>query len=91
MSTAHRAEPGTARSHHALRDLETGKQNHDIYWTFTRGSKVKIRIRNDTASTHPMPHPIHFHGQRFLIAAVKSSATCWMAATSSGLDMRLLW
>jgi FtsP/CotA-like multicopper oxidase with cupredoxin domain len=54
----------------AIRDLETGKENHDIYWSFERGTKVKIRIRNDTAATHPMPHPIHFHGQRFLIAAV---------------------
>jgi suppressor of ftsI len=53
-----------------IRDLRTGKENHGIYWSFAAGSKIKIRIRNDTAAVHPMPHPIHFHGQRFLIAAV---------------------
>jgi FtsP/CotA-like multicopper oxidase with cupredoxin domain len=28
---------------------------------------VKIRIINDGNSAHPMQHPIHFHGQRFLV------------------------
>ncbi|MDB5103618.1 MAG: hypothetical protein JWP91_1307 [Fibrobacteres bacterium] len=53
-----------------IRDVNTGLENHAISWNFTRGEKVKIRIRNDSASAHPMPHPIHFHGQRFLIVAV---------------------
>jgi FtsP/CotA-like multicopper oxidase with cupredoxin domain len=58
-----------------LRDLKTGKENHDIQWKFAKNSQVLIRIRNDTTTTspvkgrmlHPMPHPIHFHGQRFLV------------------------
>ena len=53
-----------------IRDLETGKENHEIDWTFKRGEKVKIRIINDTAATHPMPHPFHVHGQRFLVVGV---------------------
>lgn len=28
---------------------------------------MKIRIFNDPKSVHPMQHPIHFHGQRFLV------------------------
>jgi FtsP/CotA-like multicopper oxidase with cupredoxin domain len=56
--------------HWIIRDLETGKENHDIHWTFRRGDKVKIRIINDTAATHPMPHPFHVHGQRFLVVGV---------------------
>jgi FtsP/CotA-like multicopper oxidase with cupredoxin domain len=53
-----------------IRDEETGRENHDIDWSFPRGSRVRIRIFNDTLSAHPMPHPIHFHGQRFLVHAV---------------------
>lgn len=54
----------------AIRDVASGLENHAIHWVFKRGEKVKIRIRNDPKATHPMPHPIHFHGQRFLITAV---------------------
>jgi FtsP/CotA-like multicopper oxidase with cupredoxin domain len=53
-----------------VRDSATGKENHDIAWTFKRGDRVKIRIHNDPGSMHPMPHPIHFHGQRFLVTAI---------------------
>jgi suppressor of ftsI len=50
-----------------LRDTQTGKENMDINWHFRQGDVVKIRIHNDGTSMHPMGHPIHFHGQRFLI------------------------
>ncbi|HAO99576.1 MAG TPA: hypothetical protein DCQ83_05980 [Fibrobacteres bacterium] len=54
-----------------VRDSTTGAENHDINWRFKQGSKVKIRIVNDgLRSVHPMPHPIHFHGQRFLVGSV---------------------
>lgn len=43
------------------------KSNMDIDWKFKVGDKVKIRIANDATSMHPMQHPIHFHGQRFLV------------------------
>jgi FtsP/CotA-like multicopper oxidase with cupredoxin domain len=41
----------------------------DINWKFKVGDKVKIRIYNDPNSMHPMQHPIHFHGQRFLVVS----------------------
>ncbi len=50
-----------------LVDEATGKENTDINWKFNVGDKVKIRIYNDPNSAHPMQHPIHFHGQRFLV------------------------
>ena len=50
-------------------DQETGKENMDIDWSFKLGEPVKIRIFNDPNSMHPMQHPIHFHGQRFLVVA----------------------
>lgn len=50
-------------------DQDTGKKDMDIDWTFKKGEPVKIRIFNDPKSGHPMQHPIHFHGQRFLVVA----------------------
>lgn len=51
-------------------DQATGKANDDIDWTFKKGEPVKIRIVNDPNSMHPMQHPIHFHGQQFLVLAI---------------------
>jgi FtsP/CotA-like multicopper oxidase with cupredoxin domain len=48
-------------------DQQTGKEGMDIDWKFAKGQPVKIRIFNDQNSMHPMQHPIHFHGQRFLV------------------------
>ena len=48
-------------------DRDTGKENTSINWTFEKDQPVKIRIFNDPNSMHPMQHPIHFHGQRFLV------------------------
>ena len=52
-----------------LRDLATGRENEDIHWTFQRGDLVKIRVFNSPDSFHPMNHPIHVHGQRFVVLA----------------------
>jgi FtsP/CotA-like multicopper oxidase with cupredoxin domain len=48
-------------------DRATGKANHDIDWVFKSGPRVKIRIENPTNSDYAMQHPVHFHGQRFLV------------------------
>lgn len=53
-----------------LRDKDTGKENSDIDWQFKKGDAVKISIFNDLKSAHPMQHPIHFHGQRFLVLSI---------------------
>lgn len=50
-----------------IQDEDTGNKNMDIDWKFKVGDKVKIKITNDPNSMHPMQHPIHFHGQRFLV------------------------
>ncbi len=63
-----------------MRDAQTGKENMDIDWHFKQGDMVKIRIHNDPLSMHPMGHPIHFHGQRFLVLArngVPNSDLAW--------------
>lgn len=50
-------------------DRATKKENMDIDWQFQKGEKVKLRLFNDPESQHPMQHPIHVHGQRFLVLA----------------------
>jgi FtsP/CotA-like multicopper oxidase with cupredoxin domain len=56
-----------------LIDEATKAENMDIKYEFKVGDKVKIRLVNDKegdGSDHPMQHPIHFHGQRFLVLSV---------------------
>ena len=50
-----------------LIDQQTGKVNMDIDWRFKQGDLVKIRLVNDANADHVMQHPIHLHGQRFVI------------------------
>ena len=52
-----------------LEDQETGGRNEEIHWTFQQGDVVKIRVFNEPQDFHPMQHPIHIHGQRFLVVA----------------------
>ncbi|MEK7148165.1 MAG: multicopper oxidase family protein [Patescibacteria group bacterium] len=61
-------------------DEDTGKKNMDIDWNFKVGDKVKIKIENGRNSMHPMQHPIHFHGQRFLVLS-----------TNGKLNDNLVW
>ena len=63
-----------------LRDSQSKKENMDIDLDFKVGDKVKIRLFNDPNSMHPMQHPIHFHGQRFLVLErdnVKNENLVW--------------
>lgn len=53
--------------HWKLVDRETGDENADIDWAFTAGDQVKLRLVNEMQSDHPMHHPFHVHGQRFLV------------------------
>lgn len=53
-----------------LRDVDTGAENLDIHWHFRRGSLVRIRLVGARNTLHGMQHPIHMHGQRFLVLAV---------------------
>jgi FtsP/CotA-like multicopper oxidase with cupredoxin domain len=50
-----------------LRDPATGAENMDIAWRFRVGDMVKLRVTNDRAAFHAMQHPLHIHGQRFLV------------------------
>ena len=53
-----------------LRDSSTARENMDIDWRFRLGDLVKIRLVSDRKALHAMQHPIHIHGQRFLVLSV---------------------
>jgi FtsP/CotA-like multicopper oxidase with cupredoxin domain len=53
-----------------LRDPAAGRENMDIGWTFARDTAIVLRLVNDRNTLHGMQHPIHIHGQRFLVLAV---------------------
>jgi FtsP/CotA-like multicopper oxidase with cupredoxin domain len=58
-----------------IRDEKTGKENMDFEMNAKVGDYVKIRLYNNPNSMHPMQHPIHLHGQRFLVISVNGVPT----------------
>ncbi|HEX2249747.1 MAG TPA: multicopper oxidase family protein [Gemmatimonadales bacterium] len=52
-----------------LRDSISGTEGMGINWRVTRGEPLVVRLINDRHVLHPMAHPIHLHGQRFLVLA----------------------
>lgn len=46
---------------------EQGKENMAIDWRVKRGQVMKLRIENRFDVAHAMAHPIHLHGQRFVV------------------------
>lgn len=59
-----------AQARWRLRDLATGRDNHDIHWRFRRGGLLRLTLVGARDVLHAMQHPIHLHGQRFLVLAV---------------------
>jgi len=63
-----------------LVDKATGKENMGINYEWKVGDIIKLRIFNDPKSKHPMQHPIHLHGQRFLVLeqdGIKNDNLVW--------------
>jgi suppressor of ftsI len=58
-----------------LSDPTTGRKNMDVHWRLRRGEPVRVRLVSERQSVHAMQHPIHFHGQRFLILSVNGEPT----------------
>lgn len=61
-----------------LRD-DSGAVNMGIHWRFRVGDQVKVRLVNDPTVTHAMAHPIHFHGQRFVVLSRNGAPNANMA------------
>ena len=58
-----------------IREPSTGRENMEIDWHFDLGSTAKVRIHNLRDAMHGMQHPIHVHGQRFLVVAYNGRPT----------------
>ncbi len=54
---------------------QTPKENLDVLWKFKKGDLVKVRLYNDPKSDHPMQHPFHVHGNRFLVLSTNGKPT----------------
>lgn len=85
-----------AEVHWILRDGATGAENEDIDWRHHVGDVVKIRLHNDRGAFHAMQHPLHIHGQRFLVLeqnGVKNDNLVWkdtvLLPTGSTTDILL--
>ncbi|MBP2649003.1 MAG: Multicopper oxidase type 3, partial [Gemmatimonadetes bacterium] len=61
------------QAHWILRDPDTGAENMDVHWTFRQGELVRLRLVGTRNTLHGMHHPIHIHGQRFLVLAVNGT------------------
>lgn len=59
-----------AQAKWTLRDPDAGVDNMAIAWRFRQGDLVRIRLASVREVLHGMQHPVHLHGQRFLVLAV---------------------
>lgn len=67
-----------------LIDQDTNQENMNISWKFKKGDIVKMKMFNNDKSMHPMQHPIHIHGQKFLVLntnGVNSTNLVWKDTT----------
>jgi FtsP/CotA-like multicopper oxidase with cupredoxin domain len=67
-----------------ITDKDTGAINDAILWNFKVGDVAVISIVNDPKSMHAMQHPIHFHGQRFIVLStngIPSTDFVWKDTT----------
>ena len=53
----------------SLRDSVSGLEGMALDWRVPRDKPLVVRLVNDKHVLHPMGHPIHLHGQRFLLLA----------------------
>jgi FtsP/CotA-like multicopper oxidase with cupredoxin domain len=58
-----------------VRDALTGLENEAASFTVKRGEVRTMRLVNPRNSLHAMQHPVHIHGQRFVVMAVNGVPT----------------
>ncbi len=64
----------TSQAHWFVRDVATGRENERIDYRVRQGDRRRIRLVNQRGSVHAMHHPIHLHGQRFMVLSVNGVA-----------------
>lgn len=56
-----------------IRDSISGTEGMELDWRVPRGAPLVVRLINDRHVLHPMAHPIHLHGQRFVVLALNGT------------------
>ena len=77
-----------------ITDKATGKTNDKINWSFKQGDYLKIRINSPNTGMHPMQHPFHVHGQRFLVLSENGKANTnmvWKDTVCYLLVLPIFW
>lgn len=64
----------TAQARWFVRDVATGRENEAIGIRVRQGDRKRLRLVNQRNTLHGMHHPIHLHGQRFLVVSVNGVA-----------------
>lgn len=64
----------TAQARWFVRDVATGRENEAIGIRVRQGDRKRLRLVNQRNTLHGMHHPIHLHGQRFLVLSVNGVA-----------------
>ncbi len=57
-----------------IKDAKTGKINMENNYKVKVGDVKKIKFVNSKNSMHPMQHPMHLHGQKFLVLDIDGVA-----------------
>lgn len=64
----------TDNTNWSLVDLDNPRQD-SFDWTFNQNDVVTITMDNDARSMHPMQHPVHLHGQKFIVKSINGVPT----------------
>lgn len=58
----------------SLLDLDNPRDDN-FEWTFNQNDVVTISVNNDKKAMHPMQHPVHLHGQKFIVKSINGVPT----------------
>ena len=58
----------------SLVDLDNPRED-TFDWQFNQDDVVTITVENSNRTMHPMQHPIHLHGQKFIVASINGEPT----------------
>lgn len=64
----------SSQAHWFVRDVASGRENEAIDYRVRQGDRRRLRLVNQRGSVHAMHHPIHLHGQRFMVLSVNGVA-----------------
>jgi FtsP/CotA-like multicopper oxidase with cupredoxin domain len=57
-----------------LVDLDNPREK-SFDWSFNENDVVTISVENSERTMHPMQHPIHIHGQKFIVKSINGVET----------------